>query len=402
MTIDELKKTIHKLGLLIDDSNGQILIDWDKIPFFEEDRPYWAILSSIEGIGPSTLAILIAAFGSAREVFEQTENSLSSVGLSKKVMDKIFKFKKIDFKEYFKRLSITDGHNLFFVTPGENFFPSLLSKISHGPSQLWVWGNQKTLLARYPIAVVGTRKITAYGREITIHLTKQLAARGCAIVSGLMYGVDETAMRAALNVGGLVIGVWAGGLSRQSLSSRWQLARDIVDKGGVVVSEFCINQFPEKGLFPIRNRIVSGLSKLVIVTEGAVKSGSLITARCAIEQGKPVFAVPGPITSDFSAGPNELLKLGAQPLTSSQDIFDYLDIKKDSISADKSQFFSYQPQNETEKIILHLLSEIPFSTDELVRRSGFQPSKLSEILVNLEMLNVISQSDGEWKIKNQA
>lgn len=400
MTIDELKKAIHKLGLSVDDSNGQILIDWDKIPFSESDRPYWAVLSSIEGIGPNTLVILVAAFDSAKQVFEQPKDSLDSIGLSRGVIDRILQFKKINAKEYFNKLSIIDGHSLFFVTPREKNFPPLLSKISHGPSQLWVWGDSRALSAKYPVAVVGTRKITAYGKEITTNLTKQLSTHGCVIVSGLMYGVDETAMRAALDVGGLVIGVWAGGLNRRSLGSRWRLARDIVDQGGAVVSEFCINQFPEKGLFPVRNRIVSGLSKAVIVTEGAVKSGSLITARCAIEQGKPVFAVPGPITSDFSAGPNELLKLGAQPLTSAQDILDYLDIKKNSNFDDKSNFFSYQPQNETEKLILNLLSETPLSADELVRAAGFQPGKLSEILVNLEILNVISQSAGSWRLKN--
>lgn len=401
MTIDDLQMAVKKLGLAMDQSSGQILIDWEKIPFSEKDRPYWAVLSSIEGIGPNTLAILIAAFGSAKEVFNQTECSLNSVGLSKEIIEKIFKFNKINFAEYFKRLSTVDSYSLFFIAPGEKNFPPFLAKIYHGPSQLWGWGNPKILLARHPLAVVGTRKITAYGREITIDITQQLASRSCVIVSGLMYGVDETAMRAALDVGGLVIGVWAGGLSRRSLGSRWRLARDIVDQGGVVVSEFCINQFPEKGLFPVRNRIVSGISKAVIVTEGAVQSGSLITARYAIEQGKPVFAVPGPITSSLSAGPNELLKLGAQLATSAQDILDYLDIKKNSNAGgdNKKDFFSYQPKNATEKLIINLLSETPLSADKLVRRSEVHSNKLAEILINLEILNVIVQTDGEWKLK---
>lgn len=397
MTIEELKKIISKLGLAIDDASGQILVEWEKIPFSFLDRPYWGALSSIEGIGPNTLAILVAAFGSAREVFRQSSDSLSSVGLSKKVMDKIFKFKKIDFKEYFKKLSTTDGHNLFFVTPGEKTFPPLLFKISHGPSQLWGWGDPKILLAKYPVAVVGTRKITAYGREITINLTKQLATRGCTIVSGLMYGVDEVAMRAALDVGGLVIGIWAGGLSRQSLGSRWRLARDIVDQGGAVVSEFCVTQLPAKGLFPVRNRIVAGLSKAVIVTEGAVKSGSLITACCAIEQGKPVLAVPGPITSDFSAGPNELLKLGAQPLTSAQDIFDLLGISKQSLNVDYK--FVYQPKNKIEEKIITVLANEPLNTNEIIRRTDLSASLVGETLTNLEMLNAVSQMGEEWRIK---
>lgn len=388
---------MKKLGLAVDQSNGQILIDWNKIPFSENDRPYWAALSSISGVGPNILAVLITAFGSARQVFKQSSASLNSIGLAEKVIDRLVDFRKMDFEKYFQKLSGSDGNRLTFITPGEKNFSPLLAKISHGPSQIWVWGNSAALLAKYPVAVVGTRKITPYGREITMNLSGRLAARGCTIVSGLMYGVDEAAMRAALKTGGLVIGVWAGGISRRSLGSRWRLARDIVDHKGVVISEFSLNQLPDKGLFPVRNRIVSGLSRAVIVTEGAVKSGSLITARCAVEQGRPVFAVPGPITSDFSAGPNELLKLGAQPLTSAQDIFDILNITQSSSATPQ---FIYRPKNNMEELIISLLSKSALSADELVRLTRLQPNKLAESLINLEMLNVVGQSSGLWQLSN--
>lgn len=205
-------------------------------------------------------------------------------------------------------------------------------------------------------------------------------------------------MRAALESGRRVIGVWAGGLTRASLGSRFFLAQEIVAVGGAVVSELPPAQMPNKGLFPARNRIVAGMSKGVLVTEGAVKSGSLITAGFGMEQGKPIFAVPGPVTSSLSAGPNELLKLGAHAVTDAEDIFAVLGIGDKLSSAAAQTQFVYQPKNSTEKQILDILNSGPLSVDEIVRKTNLPISKIGETLIELDLAGSVKQLGDNWSV----
>lgn len=401
MTIDDLKKTIEKIGLAVDGDSGEVLVEWAKIPFSEEDRPYWAALSSILGIGPRTLPVLIAGFGSAEAVFHQSKSSLSSIELSEKVIAAILHYKKErNIPDWFNKIraAAAGRPESKFITAVDPEFPPLLRQFRGAPCQLWVWGNAQVLSANLPIAVVGTRKMSYYGREATTRLVKGLSGRNCVIVSGLMYGVDETAMRAALGSKGLVVGVWAGGLTRQSLGSRWNLASAIVGSGGAVVSEFPASQLPHKTLFPARNRIVSGLSRAVIVTEGAVKSGSLITARFAMEQGRSVLAVPGPITSQTSAGANELIKLGAHLITDSQDVFDLLGYKGHQSKFSPPEL-AFEPQNESQAAVYSALREKSMSADEIVRATAMSAGQVGEILVELELLSIAAKIGEDWVLK---
>lgn len=396
MTIEELKKRIEKMGLGIDQASGQVLIEWEKIPFEEEDRPYWAGLSSINGIGPGRLPILIAGFGSAQNVFRAKMSDLFAV-LPHFVASAIDQFRRqTDIPSWYEtiRTCAPDIH-LQFLVPLDKEFPPSLRSIAHGPTQLWVFGDTK-ILCRRLVAIVGTRKITPYGRDVTGMIARELVTAGFAIVSGLMYGVDEAAMRAALSVGGTTVGVWAGGITPASLGSRFRLAMDVVARGGAVVSEFSPGEFPSKGTFPARNRIVSGLSLGVVVTEGASRSGSLITAECGIEQGRLVFAVPGPVTSQLSEGPNELIKLGAQMVTSAKDILSSLGVSEYSDGSVKG---SYTPKNDTERSMLITLKQRPASVDELVRATGVVISTVEETLVGLDMSGVVVQIGDEWKLR---
>lgn len=287
---------------------------------------------------------------------------------------------------------------LSFLAAPEKDFPAELRRQPSSPSHLWVWGDIKILNSRLPLAVVGTRKITPYGRDITQNLASRLASRGVTVVSGLMYGVDEVAMRAAVSAGRRVVGVWAGGLTRKSLGSRFSLAQEIVSTGGAVVSEMPPSQLPSKGLFPVRNRIVAGMSKGVLVTEGAVKSGSLITAGFGMEQGKPIFAVPGPVTSSLSAGPNELLKLGAHAVTTAEDIFAILGINDKSPAETEENQFEYQPKNSAEKQIFEVLKFGPLSVDEIIRKTGLSISKIGETLIELDLAGAVKQIGDQWKL----
>ena len=396
MTIEDLKKTVEKIGLEIDDASGQVLVEWEKIPWEDSDRPYWAALSSILGIGPQLLATLVAYFGSAKTVFHQTDKALQSIKLPEKLISAILQFKK--------QHKISDwfaSQKLSFLAAPEKDFPRDLRRQSCSPSHLWVWGNIKILNSRLPLAIVGTRKITPYGKDITYELSARLSGRGVTVVSGLMYGVDEVAMRAALESGRRVIGVWAGGLTPASLGSRFFLAQEVIAAGGAVVSELPPSQMPNKGLFPARNRIVAGMSKGVLVTEGAVKSGSLITAGFGMEQGKPIFAVPGPITSSLSAGPNELLKLGAHAVTQAEDIFAVLGMNDKSVAVGgRENQFEYQPKNSIEKQILDILKSGPLSVDEIVRRANLSVSQIGETLIELDLTAAVRQIGDQWKISS--
>jgi DNA processing protein len=395
MTIDDLKKKIKKLGLAIDGDSGRVLVEWEKVPFSESDRPYWAGLSSIDGVGPNTLPLLVSCFGSAGEVLSADIELLKQAGLPINVVARIIGFPgRKDIHLWFnKALNPEPNINLSFLTPKDKDFPERLLTMSGAPSHLWVWGDKKILNQKQIAAMVGTRKITPYGRAVTEILAEGLALRGVTVVSGLMYGVDEMAQRTVLKNNGLVIGVWAGGITMASLGSRFRLAHEIVLNKGVVVSEFSFDKFPFKGTFPSRNRIVSGLASGVVITEAAVKSGSLITADCALDQGKPVGAVPGPITSPLSEGPNELLKNGATPITNVIDILNMCGFS----GKEFGKSVQYLPKNGNEKLILKLLADQNLTVDDLVRKSSLPISEVSETLTSLEMSGVAGQIGEEWR-----
>ncbi|MBI5356073.1 DNA-protecting protein DprA [Candidatus Collierbacteria bacterium] len=395
MTIEDLKKKIKKLGLTIDGENGRVLVEWKKVPFAETDRPYWAGLSSIDGVGPNALPLLVSCFGSAKNVLFADKELLTQAGIPVNVAARIIGFSgKNDINKWFdKALNPEPNINLSFLTPKDKDFPERLLSMSGAPSHLWVWGDKTILNQKRIVAIVGTRKITPYGRSVTEILAEGLAIRGLIVISGLMYGVDEVAQRAALKNKGIVIGVWAGGITRKSFGSRARLAYEIVSNNGAVVSEFSFEKFPFKGTFPARNRIVSGLSAGVVITEAAAKSGSLITADCALDQGKPVGAVPGPITSPLSEGPNELLKNGATPTTNVMDILNMCGLTGKNL--DKT--FQYIPKNDNEKLILKLLADQNLTVDDLVRVSSFPISEISETLTSLELSGVVEQVGEEWR-----
>ena len=395
MTIEDLKKKIKKLGLTVDGDNGRVLIEWKKVPFAESDRPYWAGLSSIDGVGPNSLPLLVSCFGGAREVLFADKELLIQAGLPTNVAIRIVGFPgRNDINKWFYRaLNPEPDIKLLFLTPKDKEFPDRLKNMSGSPSHLWVWGNKEILNQKRIVAVVGTRKITPYGRTVTEDLAGALAVRGVTVISGLMYGVDEIAQRAALKSKGIVIGVWAGGITRKSFGSRARLAYEVVSNNGAVISEFSFDKFPFKGTFPARNRIVSGLAAGVVITEAAIRSGSLITADCALDQGKPVGAVPGAVTSPLSEGPNELLKNGATPITNVADILNMCGFTNKGIDNP----VLYLPKNDNEKIILKFLADQNLTVDDLVRMSSIPISEVSGTLTSLELSGVVGQIGEEWR-----
>jgi len=248
------------------------------------------------------------------------------------------------------------------------------------------------LLGRPMVAVVGSRKVSAYGRQVTQTITSELVQAGVVIVSGLALGVDSIAHQAALEANGATIAVLPCGIDKIYPSSHFHIAHSIVQQGGALVSEYPAgSDSPMKYQFIARNRVIAGLAQGVLITEAAVKSGSLHTAEFALEQGKDVFAVPGNITSPTSTGTNNLIKNGAIPVTNVADILDVL-----GISATVSSQ-TYIPQNKNESIIMSLISQNIGNPELLQHKSSLEPTLFNSTLSCLEINGAIIQTNsGRW------
>ncbi len=275
-----------------------------------------------------------------------------------------------------------------------NGYPSALENISSPPKELFVAGELENLLSRPRVAIVGSRKVTTYGRNITTKIAAELAGQGIVIVSGLALGVDALAHQAALDADGLTIAVLPGPLDQILPTSHYNLAREVVKQGGALVSEYPIGSLPHKQNFVARNRIVAGMCDALLITEAAEKSGSLHTARFALEQGKDVLAVPGNITSPLSAGTNNLLKSGAIPITSSDDVLHVLNLKP----AIKAR--NIKGSNSTEQAIIDLLSQDISDGSELLEQSNLEVGEFNQTLTMLEITGKIrSLGANQWTLQ---
>ena len=278
------------------------------------------------------------------------------------------------------------------LTLNSHLFPEPLKHIPDPPRQLFYLGDLAGCMDAPRLAVVGSRKVTNYGRAVTQKLAGQATQQGITIVSGLALGVDGLAHQATLDAGGKTIAVMAGGLNSISPATHRQLAEDILRSGGALVSEYASDMQPFKTNFVARDRIISGLSDAVLITEAAAKSGSLHTANFALEQGRTVMAVPGNITSEFSAGTNNLIKTGATPVTDIRDILAAMDLKQ-------AQTRQTAPLGATdeETSLLGLIHQGVSDASELLIHSQLAPAKFNQTLTMLEITGKIrSIGAGHW------
>lgn len=291
-----------------------------------EETSCWVAFSAFPGIGPVRFELLIRYFGSAAAAWKAPVRDLQAVHVPQRLVFEFERFRKtFDRAAYIKKL---EQLHVSILTLTDPKYPPLLKEIVNPPFVLYVKGTKGATpinLAR-TIAVVGTRRITPYGRKVTRAITADLVAHNFTIVSGMAYGVDAVAHETAIASGGKTIAVLGCGIDIVAPAGNAYLYRAISEGGGAIVSEMPLGMRPEKGMFVARNRIVSGLSLGVVVTEGDADSGALITARSAGEQGREVFAVPGPVTSPLSRAPAKLLKNGATLVESAQDIIDELGV----------------------------------------------------------------------------
>ena len=284
------------------------------------------------------------------------------------------------------------------IRPDEHIFTQRLASIANPPKSLCFMGNLPDSGAPV-VAIVGSRKPSAYGREVTEQLASDLAKAGCIIVSGLALGIDGIAQRAALEAGGTVIGVIPNELPDISPQTNYKLAMNIIENGGAILSEWkkgdgkVVNRWS----FLERNRLVSGLADAVIITEAAERSGTLNTAAHALSQGRDVFAVPGNITSPLSAGCNALLKQGAYPATEAKDILQIIAPEQLKKSSQNQLPLGSSPE---ETIIINLIAGGIRSGDQLQQQSGLSASNFSTALTMLEINGVIKPlGANNWMLK---
>jgi DNA processing protein len=285
------------------------------------ERLAWLALTLTPGLGPTRIWRAVNASGSAERVLTLPLTELERLNLPAASAQSIYSGNSLaEAEKEWKR--VQDGGGAL-LTPSEADYPERLREIFDPPTLLWIRGD-RALLAQPGIAVVGTRHPTPYGTGMAEMLARDLAAHGLVILSGMARGVDTAAHRGALDAKGKTVAVWGTGIDVIYPKENKRLAEQILESGGAILSEYPMGTFPAPQNFPIRNRILSGMSVGVLVIEASENSGTRITARCALEQNREVFAVPGNVTSKNSWGPNTLIKQGAKLVATWEDVWEEL------------------------------------------------------------------------------
>ncbi len=354
---------------------------------------FWLALKHIPGLGNQTALRLLHHFHSPAAILTAKEEELKELGVREKT---IFALKQEEWKraveEERKRL---EKAGIEVITYQDKCYPSLLKEIYDPPLLLYLKGNAN-LLNTPSLAIVGTRQATFYGIKTATRLSMQLSELGLTIVSGLARGIDTAAHQGCLKAEGKTIGVLGCGLDIVYPKENAKLYAKIIEKGGAIVSEFPPGTPPLAHHFPARNRIISGLSLGVLVVEAALKSGSLITARLALEQGREVFAVPGPAGSPYSHGTHALIKQGAKLVETVTDILEELPITFEKRNnEDKKISPSLDPL--TEKVLSFV--QTPRHLDEIILNLGEDPSKILAKLTMLELQGLIEQLPGQQYVR---
>ncbi len=272
---------------------------------------------------------------------------------------------------------------------GVGDYPPLLRAIPDPPPVLWLRGDASAeLLALPSVAVVGARACSSYGRSVARTLGRELADAGLVVVSGMARGIDGEAHRGALEAGGVTVAVLGCGIDRDYPAAHRELATRIVERG-LLISEYEPGIEPAPWRFPARNRIIAGLCAATVVVEARERSGALITADFALEDGREVMVVPGEITSAVSAGSNALLRLGATPVTSAADVLEAYGIEPTAEPAE-------QPGGVA-AVVLDRLGDSPASIDDLARATGLAPGEVAAALIELELAGRITEGDGVYR-----
>lgn len=360
----------------------------------------WLALALTPGLASRLSARVLRKFDSPEGVFRASRASLESCNLPAQVAQAIVK--KESFKRAEKELdAVRKIANCKLLNWTDPEYPQTLLQIYDPPVLLYVRGDTQVL--NLPsLSIVGTRRPTLYGAQMAQRLGRELAARGLVIASGLARGIDAIGHQGALEANGRAVGVLGTGIDVCYPKENKKLYEKVLERGAIL-SEFPLRTHPAPENFPVRNRIVAGMPLGVVVIEGAQYSGSLITARLAMEFGREVFGVPGNVTQPVSFAPNQLIKQGAKLVTNAEDVIEELPtpiraalVQAEKPEAEQRNLLAAASLNGSEKKLYELLSaDEPAHIDDIVERSGLNSSEVLATLFNLEMKGIIRQLPGK-------
>jgi DNA processing protein len=352
-----------------------------------QDKKYWIGFNLVKGIGSVRFKQICSYFGDLSVAWNAPLESFKSAGLPTRVLNNFIKLREqIDLDKVYEDILNQDITVLTLLDEG---YPQLLKEIDQSPPVLYIKGKLSPA-DEFAVAMVGTRRISSYGQQITRDISLYLASHGLTVVSGLARGVDALAHQAALNGGGRTIAVLGSGVDVIYPPEHRQLADAIVENGAII-SDYPMGTKPEGINFPPRNRIISGLSLATIVIEAGERSGALITAEFAVEQGRDVFAVPGNILSPSSRGTNRLIQNGAIPLVSPQDVMDVLDLSQLNEVKTARQTL---PADITEATILKVMDHNAVHVDEISQKISLPIEIVSAALTMMELKGLVQHVGG--------
>lgn len=364
-----------------------------------EDLEYWLKLWRVPGVGSKYFQRLLASFDSPKDIFHASSASLKHAGISQNLADAILAHKDSDSAtadlDWLKA-----ANNHFIITLDCPEYPSLLKQTDSPPPLLYIHGNL-SIINDPQLAIVGSRNPTQSGLTSAYDFAKYIAQTGMCITSGLALGIDGSAHQGALDAAAPTIAIIATGIDRVYPAKHRNLAHQIVEKGAII-SEFPVGTQPRSSNFPRRNRIISGLAHGTLVVEAALKSGSLITARLASEQGREVFAIPGSIHNPLAKGCHQLIRQGAKLVETGQDILEemsaVIDLSQvDSITtspAEEQTPTNTDDKNPEQQLLLEKMGYDPISIDTLVVSTGLKPESIAAMLLILELQNHVSSNGG--------
>jgi DNA processing protein len=364
----------------------------------------WLALALTPGLGARMAGKLLCEFGSPEAIFQASLTALEAQRLPAAVAQAIHTRQPLS--DAAKELALVQAAGCRLLTWDEPEYPRRLREIYDPPTLLYVRGNVE-LLGRHLISIVGARRPTPYGNQMAERLARDLAARGLVITSGLARGIDSCAHRGALSAtGGATVGVLGCGIDVVYPKENKKIFAEMEERGAII-TEFPMGTFPAPQNFPIHNRIIAGMALGVVVVEGAQYSGSLITARLAMEFGREVFGVPGNATQPSSFGPNQLIKQGAKLVTGWEDVVEELPtpvraelLPVEAASAEERAMLVEQDLAPGERPLYELLSlDESRHVDDLVELSGLTSSEVLAALFDLELKGVVRQLPGKQFLK---
>ena len=358
-----------------------------------DNKLYWVALNLALTDSLRAVKKIVDHFYPIREVFQASRSDLLALGIGEDDAQALISSSLLD--RAFEEIEICRKKDYFILTPEDEEYPDFLREIFDPPVVLYGAGKAETLVGP-SVSIVGARKASPYGMAAATRLARELASRGMVVVSGLARGIDTAAHRGALK-GGRTIAVLGSGLENFYPRENRSLSEKIMEKGAIV-SEFPLRAPPLGFHFPIRNRIISGLSHALVVVEAARRSGSLISAQLALEQNREVLAVPGNITSELSQGANWLIKSGAKPVTCWEDVVEELPspLREQLLSQAESQEVPAAMNPQERKVFDLLKTDSLTHIDDLVERSDYSISEALSVLLSLELKGLITQAPGKY------